>query len=230
MSELLYLPGIQPKEDKLPEIPDLGDPFMEMLFVIYELMPAALSLKESWLRDQGLTMEALADYQSRLSLAQDLFNDFYSMENGQMPGGGSPQDAAEQMLTILVDLREDLIAQGFIEGSPDDPDSLLGQMCNSLQRFVDEARAFPSGPANYFVKMYDGMPLKDGGEDRSEYKKRLDDLNITGTGFRSTSAQTQTLFDYDSQDYKSWVGLTDSILKDFIQQVNAPIRESINTQ
>lgn len=226
MTEVINPILVQDPRPVVPEVPHLGDPFMEMLYVIYEVMPNALAAKEWDLNSLSIGLERLSDYQNDLSAAQNIFNEL--KEYADRPAAEA-DPLVQKMLTTIDQLVEDIENEDIIDDTGGDT-SLKAQVLDSLTRFTEDARASPRGPAEYFVNMYYGASMKEGGVAREDFKKRLDDLNIAGTTFRSTSAQTQTAFDLDTQDYNAWVGLVKNMFESVFDQVGAPIRESINTK
>jgi hypothetical protein len=214
-----------PVAPTMPEMPEFSDPFQAMLWVIYVQMPAALDVKQYGLGSLSTMLTRVSQYQDKLTKAQTGINEMYDVL------GWSDAQMIEKTKEIVGDiqaLRNAVADEDVLSGS------LKTDTLKYLDRFILDVTSDPYYNAGYtFPYMWHYAASDDahfGDRYRTDLRERLNELDIVGSSFKSTSSQTQALYQYDTEDYKAWVGLTQKIMMEFFDQVGAPIRESLNVK
>ena len=214
-----------PTAPTMPEMPTFTDPFEAMLWVIYVQMPAALDVKQYGLSSLSTMLTRVSEYQQQLTKAQSGINEMYDVV------GWSDSQMIEKTKEIVGDvqaLRNTVADEDILS------DSLKADVLKYLDRFILDVTSDPYyNTGQTFPYMWHYAATDDeahGDKNRTALRERLNELDIVGSAFKSTSSQTQALYQYDAEDYKAWVGLTQKIMMEFFDQVGAPIRESLNVK
>lgn len=205
----------------LEELDAIEDPFVQMIYACFHLMPAINDYHEIRLDGLAEALEGTSGYAELLAEIQGIFNQFddYDLDD-------PPQHLVEELSSKIGELLTYLNKDVYID--PDVRRQVIGSLENMQQKIHD----LGGDAAFHLVAIWKTTHIEVDQDHPIELVERekdmqgwLHDLNTSGTSLKSVSSVMQTQMEYEIGYYDVLIGTYKDMFKSFRKQTQVAIEK-----